>query len=218
MDLWNAKSRRPSSLLEESRSLLKQLARGRELHRLQQARCRVTKPGQTSMLPGILTLPALLESLASHGTVILLSVWPFFILAEYARWTGETVWRARRGMCNTEIFCSLEAITSGMVQVVHTSSPTTRAALGIWAPLSHLRVAGLPPLGIRKFGSLLELAEACDVPVRWSCRSGVCHTCMTGLIGGSITYNPELLERPARLGNVPFICCSQPAAGAALDL
>jgi hypothetical protein len=23
--------------------------------------------------------------------------------------------------------------------------------------------------------SLLELAEACDVPVRWSCRAGVCH-------------------------------------------
>jgi hypothetical protein len=25
------------------------------------------------------------------------------------------------------------------------------------------------------FHSLLELAEACDVPVRWSCRTGVCH-------------------------------------------
>jgi ferredoxin-NADP reductase/MOSC domain-containing protein YiiM len=25
--------------------------------------------------------------------------------------------------------------------------------------------------------SILELAEACDVPVRWSCRSGVCHSC-----------------------------------------
>src|SRR5262249_39066044 len=25
------------------------------------------------------------------------------------------------------------------------------------------------------YQSLLELAEACDVPVRWSCRTGVCH-------------------------------------------
>ena len=29
------------------------------------------------------------------------------------------------------------------------------------------------------YASLLELAEACDVPVRWSCRTGVCHTCET---------------------------------------
>jgi len=47
-----------------------------------------------------------------------------------------------------------------------------------------------------KFASLLELAEA-YVPVRWSRRVGVCHTCTTGLIGGSIVYNPEPLERPA---------------------
>jgi ferredoxin len=67
-----------------------------------------------------------------------------------------------------------------------------------------------------EFGSLLELAEACDVPVRWSCRTGVCHTCMTGLIGGSIIYNPEPLERPAP-GNV-LVCCSQPNAGVTLDL
>ena len=29
------------------------------------------------------------------------------------------------------------------------------------------------------YASLLELAEACDVPVRWSCRTGVCHNCET---------------------------------------
>lgn len=67
-----------------------------------------------------------------------------------------------------------------------------------------------------KFASLLELVEACDVPVRWSCRTGVCHTCMTGLIDGSIIYNPEPLERPAG-GNV-LMCCSRPNAGVTLDL
>jgi hypothetical protein len=39
---------------------------------------------------------------------------------------------------------------------------------------------------------------------------------MTGLISGSITYNPEPLERPAP-GNV-LVCCSQPNAGVTLDL
>jgi hypothetical protein len=32
------------------------------------------------------------------------------------------------------------------------------------------------------YASLLELAEASDVPVRWSCRTGVCHNCETTLI------------------------------------
>jgi ferredoxin len=63
---------------------------------------------------------------------------------------------------------------------------------------------------------LLELAEACDVPVRWSWRAGVCHTCMTDLIDGSIVYYPEPLERPAA-GNV-LVCCSQPNASVTLDL
>ena len=48
------------------------------------------------------------------------------------------------------------------------------------------------------YGSLLELAEACDVPVRWSCRTGVCHTCETTLIAGDLEYNPDPVEPPAR--------------------
>jgi ferredoxin-NADP reductase/MOSC domain-containing protein YiiM len=64
--------------------------------------------------------------------------------------------------------------------------------------------------------SLLELAEACDVPVRWSCRTGVCHNCETGLISGSVTYQPDPVEPPAD-GNL-LICCSQPQGDIALDL
>jgi len=66
------------------------------------------------------------------------------------------------------------------------------------------------------FHSLLELAEACDVPVRWSCRTGVCHNCETGLISGSVIYRPDPVEAPAD-GNL-LICCSQPQGDVALDL
>ena len=66
------------------------------------------------------------------------------------------------------------------------------------------------------FHSLLELAEACDVPVRWSCRTGVCHNCETGLISGSVIYRPDPVEPPAD-GNL-LICCSQPQGDTALDL
>lgn len=64
--------------------------------------------------------------------------------------------------------------------------------------------------------NLLELAEACDVPVRWSCRTGVCHNCESGLISGSVAYAPDPLDPPAQ-GNV-LICCSHPQSDIVIDL
>jgi ferredoxin len=66
------------------------------------------------------------------------------------------------------------------------------------------------------YQSILELAEACDVPVRWSCRTGVCHNCESGLIYGSVTYQPDPLDPPAE-GNV-LICCSQPQDDVVIDI
>ena len=66
------------------------------------------------------------------------------------------------------------------------------------------------------YGSLLELAEACDVPVRWSCRTGVCHTCETTLIAGDLDYNPDPVEPPA--DGSALICCSQPRDDVVLDM
>jgi ferredoxin-NADP reductase/MOSC domain-containing protein YiiM/ferredoxin len=68
----------------------------------------------------------------------------------------------------------------------------------------------------RDYGTLLELAESCDVPVRWSCRTGVCQTCETTLIAGDVSYNPDPVEPPA-VGSL-LICCSQPRDDIVLDL
>ncbi len=67
-----------------------------------------------------------------------------------------------------------------------------------------------------RFQSLLDLAEACDVPVQWACRTGVCHSCEVGLIGGSVAYEPDPLEPPAS-GNL-LICCSRPRGDVVIDL
>jgi ferredoxin-NADP reductase/MOSC domain-containing protein YiiM/ferredoxin len=66
------------------------------------------------------------------------------------------------------------------------------------------------------YPSLLELAEACDVPVRWSCRTGVCHSCETALIAGSLDYDPDPVEPPA--DGSALICCSRPREHLVLDL
>src|SRR6476659_7285893 len=70
--------------------------------------------------------------------------------------------------------------------------------------------------GIPSYRNLLEFAEACDVRVKWSCRTGVCHTCECAIIDGSVDYDPEPLEPPAE-GNV-LICCARHEVALQLDL
>lgn len=64
--------------------------------------------------------------------------------------------------------------------------------------------------------SILELAEACGVPVRWSCRTGVCHNCESGLVSGAVAYDPQPLDQPAE-GNI-LVCCSRPIREVVVDL
>jgi ferredoxin-NADP reductase/MOSC domain-containing protein YiiM len=64
--------------------------------------------------------------------------------------------------------------------------------------------------------SLLEFAEACAVPVQWSCRTGVCHTCETSVLSGTVSYLPDPIT-PASDGNA-LICCAQPRDDIVLDL
>jgi ferredoxin len=66
------------------------------------------------------------------------------------------------------------------------------------------------------YTSLLELAEACDVPVRWACRTGVCHTCETNLISGAVSYAPDPVEDSPE--GSALICCSSPTGDLVLDL
>jgi ferredoxin len=67
-----------------------------------------------------------------------------------------------------------------------------------------------------RWGSLLDLAEACDVPVDWSCRTGVCHRCESGLVGGEVAYDPLPLDPPAP--GTALLCSSRPRTPVALDL
>ncbi len=195
---------------EESRSLLKQLSRGRK-YIVYSRPAAIDQVGADFDAPGHIDT-ALLERIGvSKGSNFYLCGPSSFL--QNMR-DGLRTWGVLAENVHTEIFGSLEAITPGMAQVVHTPHPP-QGPPGSGPAVSFAR-SGITAAWDPKFGSLLELAEACDVPVRWSCRTGVCHTCMTGLIGGLVVYNPEPLERPAP-GNV-LVCCSQPNAGVTLDL
>jgi len=208
--IYGARNRVDHPFADESRSLLKQLSRGRG-YIVYSRPAAIDQVAVDFDAPGHIDA-ALLERIGVPRNGDFYLCGPSSFLQNMRDWLRN--WGALAGNVHTEIFGSLEAITPGMAQVVHTPHPP-QGPSGSGPPVSFAR-SGITAAWDPKFGSLLELAEACDVPVRWSCRTGVCHTCMTGLIGGSITYNPEPLERPAP-GNV-LVCCSQPNAGVTLDL
>jgi ferredoxin-NADP reductase/MOSC domain-containing protein YiiM/ferredoxin len=208
--IYGARNRVDHPFAEESRSLLKQLSRGRG-YIVYSRPAAIEQVGADFDAPGHIDTPLLERIGISQGSDFYLCGPPSFL--QNMR-DGLRNWGVLAENVHTEVFGSLEAITPGMAQVVHTPH-LPQGPPGSGPPVLFAR-SGITAAWDRKFASLLELAEACDVPVRWSCRIGVCHTCMTGLIDGSITYNPEPLERPAP-GNV-LVCCSQPNADVTLDL
>src|SRR5262250_1155293 len=117
---------------------------------------------------------------------------------------------------HVEIFNGSEPMTPGVVGTVARAPhlPEDDANTG---PLVSFARSGIAAhWKASAYQSILELAEACDVPVRWSCRSGVCHNCESGLVSGAVAYGPEPLDRPAD-GNL-LVCCSQPIGDVVIDL
>ena len=66
------------------------------------------------------------------------------------------------------------------------------------------------------FESLLDLAEAAGLSPDYSCRSGICHTCVCELRDGEVEYVQEPLDAPDE-GNV-LVCCAKPKTSVVLDL
>ena len=86
----------------------------------------------------------------------------------------------RSDRIHTERFTSLTAINPGVVGAAR-PAPHAPAKPGS-GPMVTFARAGLTVAFDESAASLLEMAEACDVPTRWSCRTGVCHTCSTPLL------------------------------------
>jgi len=119
------------------------------------------------------------------------------------------------GHVHTESFGTLSAISPGLVGGREGPARLPDGAPGTGPPVTFAR-SGLTVRWAERYGSLLELAEACRVPTRWSCRTGVCHTCETGLMSGQVDYSPDPIDAPA-LGNV-LVCCARPRTDLVVDL
>ncbi len=116
---------------------------------------------------------------------------------------------------HTELFGARSPINPGIVDPRRVPPHPPPGVPGTGPTVTFARSGLSVPFDAR-WPSLLEFAEACDVPTRWSCRTGVCHTCSTPLLTGDVTYRPDPLE-PATSGDA-LICCASPRTDVVLDL
>ena len=128
---------------------------------------------------------------------------------------GLATWGVDGARIHSEVFAGgpglMPGVVAGPMRLPH--QPPGEAGTG---PLVSFARSGIAVRWRRPDETLLELAEACDVPVRWSCRSGVCHNCEIGLISGHVSYEPEPLDRPAP--GIILTCCSRPVDDVVIDL
>ncbi len=170
------------------------------------------KPGSHFDAPGRLDIAAL-EHLGVSRESDFYLCGPKAFLSDFT--AGLASWGVASDRVYTEIFGSGESTNFGIVKAIVRSPHPPPGVPGKGHLVSFAR-SGIEVPWDPAFNSLLEFAEACDVPVRWACRSGVCHLCETALIAGAVDYDPNPLESPAN-GNL-LTCCSRPRGDVVIDL
>jgi len=209
--IYGARNRAEHPFAEESRGLLRTLANSRS-HIVYSRPDSEDEPGVDYDSVGHVDTPLLDHLGVTRDADFYLCGPPSFLRDLTA---GLKAWGADSTRIHEELFRPEPPITPG---IAPTSRPPVHAPAGEpgTGPQISFTRSGLTVPWNSRFANLLELAEACDVPVRWSCRTGVCHTCECALIGGTVHYEPGPLEPPAA-GNV-LICCSTPSADVEVDL
>ncbi len=116
---------------------------------------------------------------------------------------------------HTELFGARTAINPGIVDTRRPAPHPPAGESGDGPVITFARSSLSVPFN-SAYRNVLEFAEACDVPTRWSCRTGVCHTCTTPLLAGQVAYSPQPLEPPVP-GDI-LVCCSRPTSDLVIDL
>ena len=210
--LYGARRGREHPFAQEVRTLLKTLAHGHS-HIRYSAPDPEDRPGVDFDARGRLDMGVLRELGVPRNAGFYICGPSAFINDLTA---GLTAWGIAKGQIHTELFGAGPSNTPGIASSPR-CPPHPPAGTGGVGPLVSFARSGLNVhWGSPPFQSLLELAEACDIPVRWSCRTGVCHSCETGLVAGTVAYRPDPIDPPGQ-GNV-LICCSQPRGDVVIDL
>jgi ferredoxin-NADP reductase/MOSC domain-containing protein YiiM/ferredoxin len=209
--LHGARSRADEPFASESRSLLAELARGHQ-HICYSRPGPGDVPGRDYQTAGRLT-PEVLAGLDLPRDADAYLCGPAAFMADVSGALKSL--GIDRSRVHTEIFGATGSSTPGIAPAAARPPHPPAGQAGPGPQIAFARSSLTVPWD-QGYASLLELAEACDVPVRWSCRTGVCHTCETALLSGTVGYTPDPVEEPA--GGSVLICCSQPRGDLVLDL
>jgi ferredoxin-NADP reductase/MOSC domain-containing protein YiiM/ferredoxin len=169
-------------------------------------------PGDNYDVKGHLTV-ALLQQMGVPRAADFYLCGPAGFLADLLE--GLKTWEVDTSRIFIEVFGPSDSLAPGVVGATSTAPHLPSGPEGTGPSVTFLR-SSIALRWDNRFRSLLELAETCAVPVRWSCRSGVCHNCESGLIDGRLRYSPEPLDPPPE--GVALICCATPISDTTLDL
>jgi ferredoxin-NADP reductase/MOSC domain-containing protein YiiM len=209
--LYGARDGREHPFAQEVRTLLKALVHG-------QSHIRYSSPKREDRLGvdfdacGRLDI-AVLRNLGVPRNADFFICGPPTFMSELTQ--GLAAWGIASDRIHTELFGAAPSRSPGIAASSHRPPHSPAGPTGT-GPLVSFARSGLNVRWGSAFQSLLELAEACDVPARWSCRTGVCHNCEVGLVAGTVAYRPDPIDPPAN-GNA-LICCSQPRGDVVIDL
>lgn len=96
-----------------------------------------------------------------------------------------------------------------------TTSPSTESELTGEVQVTFAR-SGLTVSWDPAAGTILDLAEQNGLSLDYSCRSGICQTCICDLIEGEVEYTEEPLDPPSN--NRVLICCARPSGTVIIDV
>jgi len=213
-DIWwlhGARSRAEEPFAAESRSLLASLPRGHR-HVCYSRPGPGDVQGRDYQTPGRLSA-SVLAALELPRDADAYICGPAAFMAEISAALVDLGIDRRR--VRTEIFGTAQSQTPGIAAAAARPPHPPAGEPGDGPEVAFAR-SGLTVRWASRYASLLELAEACDVPVRWSCRTGVCQTCDTDVMSGTVSYAPDPVDDPAE--GSALICCSQPRGDLVLDL
>jgi ferredoxin-NADP reductase/MOSC domain-containing protein YiiM/ferredoxin len=208
---YGARSGREHPFAAEVKELLARLPNSRSLVAYSRPE-EADLPGRDYDVSGHLSLSLLREATVPQPADFYLCGPPAFLDSFTADLKS---WDVPPGRIHSEAFGPGSSLTPGIANTPSKPPHLPDGDAGTGPNVTFTR-SGLTAPWNPRFPSLLAFAEACDVPVKWSCRAGVCHNCESGLVDGTISYGPEPLDRPVN-GNI-LICCSTPLSEVELDL
>jgi ferredoxin-NADP reductase/MOSC domain-containing protein YiiM len=209
--LYGARSRAEHLFADEARELVRSLPHGHIFIRYSRP-APADRPGQDYDAVGRWTPEAIAALHLPAGADFYLCGPAGFLHDLKA---GLLYLEVERDRIHREVFGPGDWLTPGIAAMpaVRPHPPLGPAGTG---PLVSFARSGITARWSSSYKSVLELAEACDIPVKWSCRTGLCHTCESGLVSGTVGYRPGPVEPPAD-GDL-LTCCSQPLTDIVVDL